>query len=152
MVKDAKKRELVENRLARLLDDANKLGHGLSGDVLDSRLDERIEQFKNELTQDGIKGPDAEALVERATLLTRLYVTGPLGELGMLRLRLQQDEDAITELERTVRVLEADREKNHTAIERLEHRSTLLGQLTLVSVTAAVLGLIIALVALVSHR
>lgn len=152
MVKDGKKRELVENKLARLLDDANKLGHGLSGDVLDSKLDERIAQFKAELEDAGIKGPDADGLVERATLLTRLYVTGPLGELGMLRIRMQQDEEAIAELEKAVQALQSATEKSRGAIERLERRVTVLAQLALVGLTVGGVSLIVALVALVSHR
>ena len=152
IVKDLKKQEAVEGHIARLLDDTNKLAQALPSSVLDDKVAERVELFRQDLAKEGFTGADAEGLVERANLLVRLYVTGPLGEVIDLRFRLEDDEEAIRAAEVAIETLARrvnELESQTTGLVVTVHRLHLM---LAVSATAAVFGLLIALVALAAHR
>jgi hypothetical protein len=100
--RDAKRREIAENLLADVLEDANKLARSLSPDDADAAIDKRIEQFKADLLKAKIPVEDAETLVERGSLFVKLLVTGPMGETAALRERVAEMERAGQETERLI--------------------------------------------------
>jgi len=152
IVKDVKKRETIEGLLAHLLDDANKLAQALPANLLDEKVSERVEQFRKELAKEGVTGEEANAFIERANLLARLYVTGPLGDVMDLRFRLTEDEEALRLAERTIEGLQSNSRSLEDRVSRLESVCARLTLIAAISGTAAALGLIVALVTLVSHR
>ena len=152
IVKDIKKRELIEGHIARLLDDTSKLAQALPSNVLDDKIAERVTLFRQDLAKEGVVGEQAEALVERANLLVRLYVTGPLGDLLDLRFRLDEDEEALRVAELSIDSLKERVTALETRSRDLEGHARRLHMMVAVSATAAVFGLLVALVALAAHR
>ncbi len=152
IVKDVKKREIVEGHLAKLLDDANKLAQAVPAGDLDDKIAELVSQFRKEIVREGITGEEANALVERANLLARLYITGPLGDVIDLRFRLGEDEEALRAAERAIESLQSHTSTLETHVHRLEVLNHRLTMIVAASGTAAVLGLLVALAALAAHR
>jgi hypothetical protein len=152
MVRDTKKRDIVEGLLAKLLDDANKIAQVVPPDEVDSKLEERLAQFRKEIEAEGIKDADADAFMERATLLARLMVTGPLGNVIDLRGRLAILEADLETAEKALAAHTAQNEKMSAQLESLHRRLATMQTLAIVGATAGVLSLVVALAALVSHK
>jgi hypothetical protein len=152
IVKDVRKREVIEGHLARLLDDCNKLAQAIPANLLDDKVNERVDLFRKEIAKEGVTGEEADGLVERASLLTRLYITGPLGDVIDLRFRLAEDEEGLRIAERAIETLIKDSSALDTRIVKLEAHVHRLAILLAVSATAASFGLLVALAALVVHR
>jgi hypothetical protein len=152
IVKDLKKRDVIEGHLARLLDDANKLAQALPSDIAETKISERVELFRKEIAKEGVTGEEANALVERANLLARLMVTGPLGDVIDLRFRLAEDEEALQLAERSIENLVKQVSTLESRANHLESQTHRLVIFLAISATASVFALLAALAALVSHR
>jgi hypothetical protein len=152
IVKDVKKRDIVEAHLARMLDDANKLAQALPASALDEKITARVEQFRKDIAKEGVTGDEAATLVERANLLARLMVTGPLGDVIDLRFRLAEDEEALRAAERKIEAVEAHSKSLEDRTERLLAQNGRLVILFAISGSVSLIALVVALSSLVSHR
>lgn len=98
---DKKKREMVEDYLASLMDDANALARALPEGDREAKIDERIQRFRIDLGNAKIPQAEIDVLMERATLFVRMLVTGPYAEVLGLRQRLGTVETALASLEKS---------------------------------------------------
>lgn len=149
--RDAKRREIAENLLADVLDDATKLARSLSPDDADAAIDKRLEQFRSDLLKAKIPADDAETLVERGSLFVKLLVTGPMGETAALRERVAEMERATQETEKLVARLQDQtpwKDPIHQFELRLHRLHTQIVIAWSVAGVAALLALVATLVAL----
>jgi hypothetical protein len=114
--KDTHKRNIAEQELGQLLEDASKLAKGLTAHQAEDAIEKRLGQFEQTLLEAKIPADQATILVDRAAVMVRLIVTEPVIESGALRLRL-------ADLEASIQTLEASNSELRLKLE--EHAATL---------------------------
>ena len=110
--KDAAKRDLAEQELGRLLEDANKLSRTLPPAQAEPAIEKRIKQFEEDLLKAKIPADEVDVIVDRGILFVNMLVTEPTKEANSLRFR-------VAELERSLESLEATTEKQRLGLEEV---------------------------------
>jgi hypothetical protein len=119
-VRDQKKRDVAEEHLAKLMDDANALAQALPKEELDAKIDERIERFRTDLQAMRIPRDEADLLTERAAMFVKLMVTGPFSDIVALRTRLAVIEDDLLKAEKRIQSLENSNKQTFDLAERAQ--------------------------------
>ena len=151
-VRDVKQRDAVEYALSRLLDDSNKLAKGFSGDILEAKLNDRFEQFRQELEDLKIAGADADLFIERANVFVHVLIGGPLGDLIALRSRLSSAEESTVAMEHELSHLRGECLAMQDRMSELENKGHRLSLISVSALTAGILATIFAVAELVIHH